>query len=268
MTDSVLEYRAALARNRDTFLIEHGRLLKAFSCILENFELMFERLSTARDLSGKSQISLIPFVALLQRQVTAAFEAFASFQSFHGWVIIRPGIEAALVVGKFVDDRKFFQIWMNRITDRKAYRNSFTGSALVSKSLPSSASIQAVLSTVNDDFVHANPEYYNRHLELTEGGTDHLNIAVTYFDDSANNLAHTLAFLHLALIIQESLAGLLTRLYGQPLKLRFSAGGFRTDFRKDIETAVSKVPNGRSIIEKLGLVNKGATTTTAQNEQT
>ena len=254
----MLEYRAALARNRDIFLIEHGRLLKAFSCILENFEPMFERLSTARDLSGKSQVSLIPFVALLQRQVTAAFEAFASFQSFHGWVIVRPGIEAALVVGKFIDDRKFFEIWMNRIADRKAYRKSFTGAALISKSLPSSASIQAVLSKVNDDFVHANPEYYYRHLELTAQGTDQLNIAVTYFDDNANHLAHTLAFLHLVLMIQESLAGLLNGLYGQPVKLRFSAEGFRKDFRKELEVAVSKVASGQNIVEELGLVNKDA----------
>jgi hypothetical protein len=258
MTDSVLEYRAALARNRDIFLIEHGGLLKAFSCVLENFEPMFERLSTARDLSGKSQVSLIPFVALLQRQVTAAFEAFASFQSFHGWVILRPGIEAALVVGKFVDDRKFFEIWVNRIADRKAYWNAFTGAGLISKSLPASASIQAVLSKVNDDFVHANPDYYSRHLELTEQGADHVSIAVTYFDDDVDHFAHTLAFLHLVLRIQESLAGLLNGLYGQPIKLKFSAESFRKNFRTDIEAVVSKVTNGRNIVEKLGLVNKDA----------
>ncbi len=81
MPDSLLEYRAAVARNKDIFLIERGGLLKAFSCILENFGPMVEWLSTARDLSGKSQVSLIPFFVLLERQVTTAFEAFASFQS-------------------------------------------------------------------------------------------------------------------------------------------------------------------------------------------
>lgn len=255
-TSSVLEYRAVLSGNRDTFLLEHSNYLKAFDCIARNFEPFFNLLSTASGPQGKSSISLIPFIALLQRQSTFSFEAFASFQSYQGWVIMRPGIEAVLFIGKFVDDTRFFEIWKNRDKERKNYRNSFSGNKLCSNSLPESARIQSVLSTLNDDFVHVNPAYYYRHVELAERDPGRLTLSLHYFDRDSEYLAHLIAFQHLILKIQESLAHLLRKMFAKPLALQYSSVDFRKKFQQDIRAATSQAPRCADILRRLGLINE------------
>jgi hypothetical protein len=159
MNDDVLHYRSALDYNRNVFLIERSRLFRVFSAIDANFGLLIELPRTMRDGHGKSHVSLIPFIFLLQRQSRAAFEALAAYQSYQAWVLLRPGIEAVLIIGKWLDDPINAKIWNNRQQDRKAYQKTYTGTGLRSNSLPSAEDIQRVLSRVNDDFVHANPDY-------------------------------------------------------------------------------------------------------------
>jgi hypothetical protein len=160
MDVGILEYRSRLAYNREIFLIEHGALVKAFGFIDENFMELIEFPRTMRDANKKSHVSLMPFLLLMQRQSRAAFESFAVYQAYQAWVLLRPGVEALLMVGKFLDDPKFADLWQNRKKDPDAYRKAVSGKKLRSVGLPASDKIQSVLSRINDDFVHANVDYY------------------------------------------------------------------------------------------------------------
>ena len=88
MDDEILRYRSTLAYNREVFLIEHSKFVKVFSVIDKNFENLIEPLRTLRDAAGKSHVSLIPFVLLLQRQCRVAFEALSAFQAYHAWLLL------------------------------------------------------------------------------------------------------------------------------------------------------------------------------------
>ena len=80
MDDEVLRYRSALAYNREVFLIKHGAIVKAFSHVDQNFMELIEFPQKMRDAQGKSYVSMVPFLLLLQRQSRAAFESFASIK--------------------------------------------------------------------------------------------------------------------------------------------------------------------------------------------
>jgi hypothetical protein len=254
MDDEILHYRSILAYNREVFLIEHGDLVKVFSAIDGNFKALIEVPRTKRDSMSKSYVSLIPFVLLLHRQARAAFEAFAVQQSYQAWVLLRPGLEALLIIGKWVDDPANAKIWQNRNEDRKSYRTAYSGQALRSTSLPSSDRIQNVLSKVNDDFVHANPDYYTRHLTVGAGDPGYVYFAVQYFDDDILQSAHVLASLHLLLVMQEALAGLLAHLFAVPVTLKAPLAAFLSQFGARMMEVGSQSEAAAVILERLGLV--------------
>ena len=137
-----LEYQSTRSYNREIFFIEHADLVKVFVAIDNNFNTLLQLPAKRRDGNGSSYVALIPFVFLLQRQAQSAFEALSAYQSYQAWVLLRPGIEAALIIGKWVDDPKNAEIWKNRENDPKPYQKSYTGKALRSKSLPNSEPIQ------------------------------------------------------------------------------------------------------------------------------
>lgn len=252
--DEILHYRSALTYNREIFLIEHGEFVKVFSAIDDNFSALIELPRTMRDANGMSYVSLIPFVFLLQRQSRSAFEAFATYQSYQAWVLLRPGIEALLIVGKWVDDPTNAKIWQNRQQDRKDYQKTYTGHALRSNSLPSSDRIQSVLSKVNDDFVHANPDYYSRHLEMSSGDPGYVNFWLGYFDEDVLQEAHVLAFLHLLLVMQEALGSLFARLFGTSVTLKARLSSFQLRFDARITDLASKSEDAAATFQQLGLV--------------
>jgi hypothetical protein len=183
MENDILHYRASQAYNREVFLVQHSDYLRMFDLLDKTFAKLIEPLCTLRDKDGKSHIAPIPFVFLLQRQSRAAFEAFATFQSYQGWVLLRPGIEAVLIIGKWVDDPENAKIWLARKDDRRSYQNTYSGQALCSKSLPYAAAIRRALSKVNDDFVHANPDYYSRHLRSEQPDETFVQFWLNYHDD-------------------------------------------------------------------------------------
>jgi hypothetical protein len=254
MENDVLRYRSVLTYNREVFLLEHGMLVKAFDAIDKNYGGLIEPLRTMRDRSGRSYISLIPFVLLLQRQSRAAFESFAAYQPYHGWLLLRPGIESVLIVGKWVDDPANAKIWENREKDRKSYRNAYTGPNLQSKSLTSSEGIRGVLSKVNDDFVHPNPDYYSRHLKMEQPDEKFMEFRLDYFDDGDVVKAHVLSFLHLLLVMQVALAGLIGGVFESPVVLTALLSTFDKTFGETIRTLASKSMEMAAIFEKLGLI--------------
>jgi len=254
MKNDFLHYRSGQAYNREVFLLQHGDYVRTFDAIDTSFSNLVQPLGTLRDSNGKSYVMLIPFVFLLQRQGRAAFEAFSTFQPYQGWVLLRPGIESVLIVGKWVDDPVNATIWVERQQDRRRYQSAYSGQALISKSLPASAAIRRALTKVNDDFVHANPDYYSRHLRTEQPDEKTVQFWLNYHDDEVLVDAHVLAFLHLMLVMQEALAGLIGALFDRPVDLTPLRTAFDQGFGKAITGLRGRSSEAASILEELGLI--------------
>ncbi|MGH2397985.1 MAG: hypothetical protein ACRDFW_13630 [bacterium] len=252
-----LEYRSALAYNRDVFSVEHGDLLKAFVAIDNNFPALVELPRTRRDRNGKAHVSLLPFMLLLQRQAHAAFDVLSADQSYQAWLLLRPGIEAVLIIGKWIDDPQNARIWQNRDKDPGAYQKTYTGKGLRSTSLPGSEQIQAVLRTINDRFVHANLDYYHRHLNVGAGDPGYVNVLLNYFEDDTLQLVNVFAFLHLLLVMQEGLLALFNRLFGTEASLSSPLAVFRRTYGERIENLARENDECRAVLSELGAWSGG-----------
>src|SRR6187431_2577269 len=102
----ILQYRSLLALNREVFLLKYPFTILDFDRIDENFPTLAEPLHTVRGTDGKSHVSLVPFLLLMQRQVRSAFIALSAFQSYDAWLLLRPALESALICGKWIEDPK------------------------------------------------------------------------------------------------------------------------------------------------------------------
>ena len=165
MENELLNYRSTLSLNREVFLLNFKEEFDCFSetsVILNKFITL---VGTKRTLTGHSLVSFVPFLMLMMRQAFNAFEAISVFQSYQSWVTLRPGLESALIMGKWVDDPNNAAIWRNKETNKKQYMKIYQGKSLVSTSLPESQAIQKVLGKINDDFMHLNHDYYADTLE-------------------------------------------------------------------------------------------------------
>ena len=247
-----LEYQSALSYNRQVFSIEHGDLLKVFGAIDANFQTLIELPRTARDRNRKSYVSLLPLLLLLQRQTYTAFDVLTADQSYHAWLLLRPGIEATLIIGKWVDDPQNAKIWQNRDKDPGAYRKAYTGKALRSASLPGSDHIQTVLSRINDRFVHANLDYYHRHLNVGPGTPGHVSLLVSYFENDTLQLVNVFAFLHLLLVLQDALLALFNKLFDTSAALPSGLALFRDTFGKRIGDLARVNNEYKGILSDLG----------------
>jgi hypothetical protein len=253
-----LEYRSVLAYNRDVFLIEHSDLLKTFIAIDNNFETLIRLPQTRRDRDGNSHVSLAPLILLLRRQAYSAFDVLSADQSYHAWLLLRPGIEAALIIGKWVDDPQNAKIWQDREKDPGAYQRTYIGKFLRSASLTGSERIQTVLSTINGRFVHANLDYYHRHLKVGPGDPGYVNLALSYFEDDTLQLVNVLAFLHLLLVVQEALLALFNQLFGAEVALPSSLALFRQTYSDRIERLANGNVEYKAVLSGLGAWSAGS----------
>lgn len=248
----LLKYRAALSENREVFLLNHHDAIQTFNRIDKNFELLIEAVSKNRDQYGKTYVSFLPLIALMQRQSRSAFEALSSFQAYQAWVLLRVALEIPLIMGKWIDDRVNVKVWKQRLERPGPYRKAYTGKALRSKSLPNSAEIQKVLSRVNDRFIHANPDYCHRHSEWSPLQDQQVGYQLDYFDDQDHAKLHILAILHLLVFVQESLLGLLNSLFPDIMVATMGLESFRTLYRKDADHEAES-DESREILSNLGL---------------
>jgi hypothetical protein len=255
----VLEYQSVRSYNREVFLIQHGEVVQAFVAIDSNFQVLLQLPGTKRDQNGKSYVGLIPFIFLLQRQAQSAFEALSAFQSYQAWVLLRPGIEAALIIGKWVDDPQNAEIWKNRESDTQAYHKTYTGKGLRSKSLPDSELIQGVLRKINDGFVHANPDYYRRHLNIDPAHPDFVRMLLQYFDDDTLLLVNVFAFLHLLLVVQQALLSLFNKLFRCDKALPSPKELFVRTYANKIRKLTDSSEEHRSLMREFGMWNTQAT---------
>jgi hypothetical protein len=202
--DRVLEFRARIEKNRQVFMLQHAYAYYAFFGLLEAFDSIGRRIQTGRDSNSKTWASAIPLVLLMERQAMNAFEALASYRLYEAWVLIRPALESALYLGKWEDDPDHAAIWSARAERRTEYIKAFTGKGLVSQSLPRAAEIIQVLAHLNDEFVHANEPYYERHIVTKHLPDDTLFVGVDFFDADEDIEPHALAFLHLVAVLIDS----------------------------------------------------------------
>ncbi len=250
---TILEYQAASATNRDIFLLNHSYAFHAFGGLHDHSNLLGGMLQTGRDKEGKSYVGFLPFLLLIQRQSLTAFQMLWAHQSYQAWVILRPSIESALIMGKWADNPANAAIWRNRTSDRKRYAKVYNGTALRSDSLPKSVELQGVLSRINDDFMHLNPSYYSRHTTFAEAGSELVSIMVQYFDDPRDHEAHVLAFLHLMATVQDSLA----TMFGARLVNVKRPKPITSELERELEQRVGKFasthPNRIAVLRELGL---------------
>jgi hypothetical protein len=195
--DEFADYYLVQTQNRVVFQKNFAADIALFKVLLSRLREIWGRVGTVRGLTGHSHVGLLPFSNLLVRHLVFGFEHLSSYQSFLAWLTFRPGLEALLIIGKFVDDVANAKIWREREVNPKAYRQEFSGTALGSKSLPRSADFRQVLTHLNDEFMHPNPAFTYRDTTVKTDAAGHL-IEIQFFDVSANlHEAHLLAYLNL-----------------------------------------------------------------------
>ena len=251
--NTIPEYRGAIEYNRTAFLLNHAWTLNAFSEMDIGFSRLVNLLKKFRGPEGKSRVSFIPFLLLMQRQARNSFERLSSLQSYDAWVLLRPCLESVLFLGKWTDDIGFAKIWENRATDRDAFRREYSGKKLRSKSLGRSDELQQVLSRINDDFMHVNSAYYFRH--MTEKSPDQGNVCISfnYFDTPVDNEAHTLAQLHLLVLVQEQVLALFTSIFGEIPIRTMGLSNFEKLSEQRVRNLLGNSPQHEVILEELGL---------------
>jgi len=248
-----LQFRSVLQHNRDVFLLNQRVLLECFLAVERNFLPIDRALSTARDADGHSHVSLIPFVHLFQRQITVAFDLMSSDLCYQGWVLVRPGLEAVLTIGKWLDDPELAALWSDKANRWKEYNKEYSGKRLQSRSLDESSRLQPVLSKINDEFVHANADYYSRHIRVIDAQSDDVNLVIDWFEDDNVQEAHAMSLIHLSLVSQETIGRALTARLNQSVEI----GAPSDVFRQKMQARVSELAASDGcewILRDLGLL--------------
>jgi hypothetical protein len=209
MSDSsrrLAAYRASVDAARAWFTLHHSAVDDSFEVLNSRFEELGKCLQHGRDAQNHTHVSLAPLLLICQRQAFIALDLLRSRQAYQAWLILRPGIEAVLIMGKWVEDVRQYLIWQNRHKNKKEYSKQYSGSGLETKALPNSKQIRRSLSTINDYFAHPNTDYYFRHTKLTDLEDENIELELKFFDDDGFHWASVLGMLHLLITVQESIA--------------------------------------------------------------
>ncbi len=245
-------YRSALAQNRDLFLLKFHNVVCDFLTLDSYFEPL-HNLTIKPKKNGKNNSGFIPFMILMRRQTINAFEALATAQSYQSWVMFRPAIEATLIMGKFMDDPLYAKYWKQRSEYHNEFHKHFEGKGLVSDHLPKSKDIQLVLKKINDEFMHLNSDYVWRFTKIHDADTNMVKIATDYVDSDEDQAAHLYAFLHLALILIDSLFSMLNADIMEPVDINVKLKGFEEAYAPLVSKLCQDHPDKKSILKGFGL---------------
>jgi len=212
-TEELLEFHSMVERNSLAFALSRKWAFDAMARLISSIDVVCSIVSLGKDPSGKTIVSLLELLSVFRRQALVAFELFSSFRAHQAWLLFRPGLEALLIGGKWLDDKATVEVWKNRRDDAKAYVAVFTRKALRSNCMPNSARLVDVLARLNDSFPHSNREYCDRHSSLVPADLGNIVYCFDYFDSEPDNDASLLAFLNVSRVALESLlAGIEKRL--------------------------------------------------------
>lgn len=124
---------------------------------------------------------------------------------------------------------------------------------MVSKSLPKSSELQQVLSRLNDDFMHPNPDFTYRDISIKNCGSA-LSLEIQFFDVIPEiHEGHLLAYLNLLDIILSESERLVSGLFNistqeQPVRYPFAITTLSRATKLAGQNAVAK-----KVMEELGL---------------
>lgn len=253
MSNKLIEYRSALHSNGEVFLFNFKEEFTAFGVTDAYVNQFLSVISREKMESGKSLVGFIPHLSIIQRQCRNAFQCFSVFQSYQGWVLLRPAIESILIMGKWLDDRNNFEVWKQQETDWKSYRKVYEGKNLQSNSLPSAELIQGLLKTINDNFMHANPSYYHRHSQISQIDQDNFFLTISYFDDQKDHVSHLYAFLHATLFMLKQLGQMLAALYKNKGPFHVDLERLQKAFHAKVIGILNDDPESRKVLLELGL---------------
>jgi len=256
MNLDLLNFASTQVRNRETFLLNYGNDFSAFDYLIKTLFSNWSRLGKGKDKNGDSHAGLLLFANILTRHAIFGFQHIVSYQSFLAWLTFRPGLEAFLMLGKIFEDPQNAKIWKERHSNRKAYQKTFSGKSLVSSSFPRSQEIRKVLSRLNDDFMHPNPDFTYRDMSIQNHGSSYL-VEIQFFDVSPEiHEAHLLAYLNLLEILATESENLVNKLFDEIVPKPTSEISFESSARQratelSIENSVAK-----KVMEELGLWTK------------
>ncbi|MBN2307550.1 MAG: hypothetical protein JXR94_01180 [Candidatus Hydrogenedentes bacterium] len=221
-----------LARKRVKLLRQFAVQFQAY-CETDRLLDSLERvLVSGLDVNGKSQVSLLPMLCIMQRQCANAIEDFFAALGYQGWMTFRPAVEAALIIGKWFDDRHNCEVWIERRDHKEEYLKAYRGKALRSSSLPNSPRLQSLLSKLNDEFLHVNFDYYRRHMKLEGGAADNLTLTALWTDTPLVAEAHVTAFAYVSRLLVCSV--------GEMLKNKFQCLHEFADSSRDVAESLSE----------------------------
>jgi len=248
-----LDYIVRYAENREIFLLNYGDDFRAFDTISERMTESWERLGKERDAGGASHAGLLAFANILSRHAILGFQHVASYQSYVGWFVFRPGLEALLLIGKFVDDVANATVWRNRNKEWRKYQDTFSGKKLISKSLPRAQKFQEVLTRLNDNYMHPNPDFTYRDMTIQDEGST-LLVKIEFFDKRAEiHEAHVLAFLNLFDLIRQSSNSLISSILGPPAREPQPCPVYVKVNKERARSLAGRNALARKILEELGL---------------
>jgi hypothetical protein len=251
LQDEYSDYYSTQVKNRQVFQLNFDSDIRVFKGLLSNLRTIWGRVGTTRGISGQSHVGLLPFSNILVRHVIFGFEHLAGYQSFLSWLTFRPGLEALLMIGKFVDDPANAKVWLNREVDSTAYRQTFSGASLASASLPRSAEFRRVLSRLNDEFMHPNPAFAYRDSTVTEEH-DGVVLEIQCFDMSPDvHEGHLLAYVNLLDLIVAASETLVSSLCGATGTV--TTGETYAAREQNRATQLAQNVMAKKVMEELGL---------------
>lgn len=250
--DEYSDYSSTQKKNREVFRRNFDSDIRAFKTSLTNLRGVWARLGTTRDTAGRSNAGLLPFSNILVRHLIFGFEHVASYQSFLAWLTFRPGLEALLMIGKFVDDPANAKIWRDREVNVNAYRQTFEGKALESSSLARSSDFRQLLTRLNSEFMHPNPVFAYRDATMKRE-IDGILLEIQFFDANPEvHEAHLLAYLNLVDLIVAASESLVSRLYGST-GAGVAAGTYAANERSRGVQLAEQNTVAKKVMEELGL---------------
>lgn len=253
MKPDLLDYASNQVKNRETFLLNYGNDFGVFDYLMKVLFSNWSRLGTEKDKNGNYHTGLLLFSNILTRHAIFGFQHLVSYQSFLAWLTFRPGLEAFLILGKFVEDPKNSKIWKERYSNRKAYQKAFSGKSLVSSSFSKGHEIQKVLSRLNDDFMHPNPDFTYRDMSIRNQGSSYL-LEIQFFDVSPIiHEAHLLAYLNLLDILVKESEDLIKQLFDKEDQNTTTKSPFESLANSRATELSVKDPIAKKVMQELGL---------------
>ena len=253
MESEYLTYGSKLSYNREVFLTNYREELAMFeesNALLQN---MGSFISKTRDINGNSHVSLLFLIGIIERQARIAFDCITRYQAFTAWITFRPAVESLLIIGKFIDNPRNAEIWINRKQYKKEFKKEFTGKGLIPSSFALAKKFRRLLTKINDEFVHSNWNYLKKNYQQIpiNSGTAFL---IPYIDeDFFEHSAFLYSFLHIYRLMIVSIGQALGPKFGNKGKMQIDHKIMERVLAPKVEKLASEHPGLVNILETFGL---------------